>query len=1184
MHEEIARSLRGLAAPEPGPRGVDCPPERDLEELAAGVLPSERTDAVLDHATNCGHCGPLLRQAVEDFSAEVSPEEETVLAQLESARPGYAVEIGGRLAAQTTGRRGAREGISVTPTRRGWLFWPAWALAAAAVGLMALGALWTYRRMQPAYAEQLLADAYAEQRTLELRIPGARPAPMRVERGGGDRSNLSRPAALLEAEALIARELAKHPSDPRWLAERGRAELLDWQYEAAIKSFKRALDAQPDSPPLLRDLATAYFQRAEAQDRAIDYGEAIELLGESLAKQPDDPVALYNRAIACEKMFLYQQAIEDWEHYLRVDPTGAWAEEAKKILASLREKTSQHEKDLSQPLLTPAQITGAGPRDSAIERALEARIEDYLNVAVRDWLPESLPDSSLGKPQQAAYQASLAYLARVMQREHQDSWLSDLLSYRNRPAFSAAIRALSQAAIANASTDFAAARNHAQSAQRLFAAAGNLPGVLRSQYEEVFALHQSSRGRECLKSAHLVAQKTGELPYGWMRAQIWLEQGACWAILGDLGQSQRMEELAEREATRSRYGNVYLRAAMANAELAVQRGERRTAWAIASAGLSRYWSGRYKRMAGYGLYTNLDSVADSLRQPHLQLCIWRQADELIQSDPALLLRAMAHRWTGYAAFSAGMSDLAEKEFAEASRLLEAAPPSDAVRADYADAEIWLARLEGMRGNTREARARLERVGPFVRLEAANYAALHYYVTLGDLEIPADPREKTESALRAAIHLAEYSLHSLTSERERAAWNKEASGVYRKLVAVTLRAGDARQALEIWEWYRGAALRAADAPLSVDQNPQSKSSWRLLDAATLAQGPPLPEFHAVADIAPTVQRETVLVYAVLPDGLAIWVYDDRGIASRYVNIWGMDLQMLAAHFVESCSDPRSDPADLRAESRRLYDLLIAPVENHLLPGRALVIEADDRVSNIPMEALLDAQGHFLGERGPIVSSPGLYLMKPLRAGERISSEAETLVVASGPSQRPGLLPTQGIVEEARSTAQSFHKASILEGRAATATAVKQGLRRAQVFHFAGHGVESPDQAGLFVAEGPQETGVEGVFDVDSLEAADLRNLQLAVLSACSSAIGSEGGAGDYDSLARGLLRFGVPHVVASRWPVDSTVAAKFMKDFYQRLLSGEPVSRSLWEAQSDLREQPETVHPSYWAAFSSFGRS
>ena len=58
-----------------------------------------------------------------------------------------------------------------------------------------------------------------------------------------------------------------------------------------------------------------------------DYALAINLLGRVLQQQPDNKIVLFNRAIILERMFLFNQAVEDWEHYLRLDPSGPWTPE-----------------------------------------------------------------------------------------------------------------------------------------------------------------------------------------------------------------------------------------------------------------------------------------------------------------------------------------------------------------------------------------------------------------------------------------------------------------------------------------------------------------------------------------------------------------------------------------------------------------------------------------------------------------------------------------------------------------------------------------------------------------------------------------------------------------------------------------------------------------------------------------
>jgi CHAT domain-containing protein len=44
----------------------------------------------------------------------------------------------------------------------------------------------------------------------------------------------------------------------------------------------------------------------------------------------------------------------------------------------------------------------------------------------------------------------------------------------------------------------------------------------------------------------------------------------------------------------------------------------------------------------------------------------------------------------------------------------------------------------------------------------------------------------------------------------------------------------------------------------------------------------------------------------------------------------------------------------------------------------------------------------------------------------------------------------------------------------------------------------------------------------------------------------------------------------------------MEHFYRTLLTGKSVSEAVLEAQAWSRKQPDTAHPYYWAAFSTFG--
>src|SRR5208282_6745405 len=105
---------------------------------------------------------------------------------------------------------------------------------------------------------------------------------------------------------------------------------------------------------------------------------------------------------------------------------------------------------------------------------------------------------------------------------------------------------------------------------------------------------------------------------------------------------------------------------------------------------------------------------------------------------------------------------------------------------------------------------------------------------------------------------------------------------------------------------------------------------------------------------------------------------------------------------------------------------------------------------------------------------------------------------------------------------------------------------------------------------------------ALKRTSLSRMQLAVFSACDTQDGSTGGIYEADSMVRIFLRAGVPHVVASRWNVDSAATRQFMSLFYRALLEGSSVAESIHQAQVGLRSISGMTHPYYWSAFTNFG--
>lgn len=301
-------------------RGAECHSRQEWMELAAGIVPSEHAEQMVQHATQCDSCGQEMKSAVADISDDSSDD----ISQ--AARILADPEFPGRMAAILT---------SVHRERRTWIFplRPAavWLYAATVtIVLVSLG-YWLIRERDPGV---MLAQAAAEHRRLSLRIPDAPYTPSRSDRSG----ETSTPTALAAAEAAILQKLESDPENTRLLQYRSRIEILRGRYRVAVSTLNAAVDDPKSRASVLVDIGTAWLAQGLASQRADELQQALGYLSEALENEPTNLVARFNRAIAAERLSLLDSAESDWNLYLAGDSTSGWAGEARSSLDRIRQK------------------------------------------------------------------------------------------------------------------------------------------------------------------------------------------------------------------------------------------------------------------------------------------------------------------------------------------------------------------------------------------------------------------------------------------------------------------------------------------------------------------------------------------------------------------------------------------------------------------------------------------------------------------------------------------------------------------------------------------------------------------------------------------------------------------------------------------------------------------------------
>lgn len=307
-----------------------CPAETMLQELAAGISPPESAEETAEHAAHCDFCGPVLNQYLKEFSDDLDAEDAALARELETSKPKWQKKFVRQVL------------VPRKPARSFWLrLAPIAAMAVIAAGIV----LWQRQHDDLSKAQKLVASAYGERRTTEMRltsVPYAPYNPVPIERSTEANRALDyeRPD-LLKAKSLVAEKLhASDKLDPRWLQVEGRIALLDpGSTNDAERALQKAQAEGLNDPSLEIDLAATYFQHASNEENP-DFSPAINalttVLDDKRVSDQDRLAALFDLAIAYQKSKMFDLAIETWEKYLKLDSSSDWAKEAQQRLQDAR--------------------------------------------------------------------------------------------------------------------------------------------------------------------------------------------------------------------------------------------------------------------------------------------------------------------------------------------------------------------------------------------------------------------------------------------------------------------------------------------------------------------------------------------------------------------------------------------------------------------------------------------------------------------------------------------------------------------------------------------------------------------------------------------------------------------------------------------------------------------------------
>ena len=1179
------------------PKG--CPDEEGWIDIASGVAPKDRVEDCIAHANQCPYCRPLFQLAQSELLDDASVAEEETLGSLSSSSYTWQSRLASRLIDRkrviqggTSSRPQDRANFALrvipgnskkqTPSswRRPVLFATALLLVAIAVGWMVFRL-----RTQPS-PETMIAQAYAERRTIEMRIAGAAHSQVRIERGSGQ-SSLERPQALLKAELTIADKLRKSPNDADVLDAKARADLIDGNYAAAIESLERARETRPNSQALLTDLATAFFLKAESKEEAIDYGQSIEYLSHVLQSNPNDPVALFNRAIAEERLHLFDGAKQDWKHYLEVETDPAWRAEGQQRYDALAKRSMLHHHADGNHVLDVGSIVDRIQRSDQQpfdrNKPGSGADEAFLIDAISRWLPDMLAqdhNSAITEPhshsatsvkmKQLGYRDAINLLSQRLQRDHQDPWLRDICAYPHTQDWEAAITELALATQANMNGDLAKISPHADQAIKLFHKAGNRAGELAAGYQYLSGINRLQMGDRCLSVSVNALARMPKNQYPWLETKTLFEIATCDFMAGKPESALDYAGQARSIAEHAHYTALMLEADYFLDGVSTPWVARLDAWDRIGKSLTQFWNSDLPLRSAQGFYSDLGLAAESQGMWNCAETIFRESAAMHASDSDQYIVAASHHVLAQAAEAAGDNSVAEKEYRDASeRLLHWNGNTGGKKAEF---EIERAALEIKLGKLQIASDRLNAIKTSLPPITNHYINIPYLESLGELHFHLGQYTDAETELLTAVGLIEQDKASLTTETDFLTWQRDSSRAYRSLLQLYLQGmKDDRKAFALLEWYRAGPVRLIQDPGYVVKKQGTFSLHKVESFA-----------RSISDTKLSNQPP-ILTWVVLPGTLWLMLWDHNGLHSASVPVTEDLLFTTSARLTRLCRDPQSDRKALDQDAQQMYKWLVQPLSALLQDSKSLVIEPDDRLGPIPYQVLERLDGTYMGDLLNIVESPGMGYARILRAERNITSAATLLAVGNpqvGNRFGETFRPLPDATREVTSIAARFDSPYLVTGRQANLGEITHILNRAQIFHFAGHSFAGGGESGLILAtsEGSNKNVSLGL---EQFPREKLAKLQLVVLSGCETGTADQGLV-DPQSLVRIFLRGGVPNVIASKWKVDSRVSAALMDSFYSHLLKGERVSAALTIAERSLRADPATSHPYYWAAFSVFG--
>jgi tetratricopeptide (TPR) repeat protein len=325
-----------------------------------------------------------------------------------------------------------------------------------------------------------------------------------------------------------------------------------------------------------------------------------------------------------------------------------------------------------------------------------------------------------------------------------------------------------------------------------------------------------------------------------------------------------------------------------------------------------------------------------------------------------------------------------------------------------------------------------------------------------------------------------------------------------------------------------------------------------------------------DIQSMIHHGTVLLaYHVTPDTAFMFLASDSGLSYKIVPGGGAALDRLVNELHTGIQKLLS----VEEPSRKLYQLLLSPVESMLASADQVIIMPSGSLWSVPFCALVDDDGRMVVDRFPVVYLTGLD-----RLGNVDFSGGEPpqglLAMAYPQSDQSGgelIFADREIrrIELLNPTTSAYIDTQADEAVLDTMHFAGQSL------HFACHGWSAPyDVLSVGILLGKDDRH-DGIWQSREISAKSIGS-PLVFLNLCPQE--TELGNPRQRTLSQAFFAAGCRAVISPMWDVDDLAAAVSAKLLYayRRSTTGS-VAETLRQMQLGVRDKVNS-HPAYWAGY------